>query len=94
MEQADREGEVETRRLLQAHSRGLLANTGVEVPREPRDAWMASMRFATIDDKGEQGQTPLLYAVLVRYRDSVRALSRAVCDTRATPPHRPSAKTS
>lgn len=43
-EQADREHDVETFRYLHAFSVALLSNTGVEVPREPREEWMAVVR--------------------------------------------------
>lgn len=74
--QALAEGDLEFFRMLHARTAALLGGTGIFPPEEPYTAWMAAMRFESVDDgkKSKSGLTPLFFAVVAGRKDLVAAL--------------------
>ena len=74
--QALAEGDLEFFRVLHARTAALLDGTGIFPPEEPYTAWMAAMRFESVNDgkKSKSGLTPLFFAVLAGRKDLVAAL--------------------
>lgn len=74
--QALAEGDLEFFRVLHARTAALLDGTGIFPPEEPFTAWMAAMRFESVNDgkKSKSGLTPLFFAVLAGRKDLVAAL--------------------
>lgn len=73
--QALAEDDFEFFRVLHARAAMLLAGTGLSVPEEPFQDWMATMRFESVNDsRTTTGITPLLYAAMAGRKDIVAAL--------------------
>ena len=83
--QALAEGDLEFFRVLHARTAALLDGTGIFPPEEPYTAWMAAMRFESVDDgkKSKSGLTPLFFAVLAGRKDIVAALLERNADFNA-----------
>jgi len=83
--QALAEGDLEFFRLLHARTATLLDGTGIFPLEEPYTAWMATMRFESVNDgkKSKSGLTPLYFAVLAGRKDIVAALLERRADLHA-----------
>ena len=82
------EGDLQLYRLLHASRESLLEGTGEALrscsgPPESLDAWMKTMRFASVRDGARTGWTPLRYAALAGRLDLARALLDAGADVEA-----------